>query len=240
MLVPNLGLSICKPIFFTFPAKDANLFPQSMKALVQCDFDGTITEDDASFLLLDTFARGDWRRLLRDYKEHRISVGQFNTTAFALVKADKPALLEALKGMVKIRLGFHELIAYCSRRDFRFVIVSNGLDFYINAILKEIGLENIEVHAAQTQFHPEGIKVQYIGPDGNQLDDGLKQAYIKLFLRQGYRVIYVGNGDSDIAPAKYAHQVFARGELLAYCRENNVKCKPFTKLTEVVTALELL
>ena len=240
MLVPNLGLSICKPIFFTFPAKDANLFPQSMKALVQCDFDGTITEDDASFLLLDTFARGDWRRLLRDYKEHRTSVGQFNTTAFALVKADKPALLEALKGMVKIRPGFNELVAYCSRRNFRFVIVSNGLDFYINAILKEIGLENIEVHAAQTQFHPEGIEVQYIGPDGNQLDDGLKQAYIKLFLRQGYRVIYVGNGDSDILPAKYAHHILARGELLAYCRENNVKCKPFTKLTEVVTALELL
>ena len=194
-----------------------------MKTLAQCDFDGTITEDDASFVLLDIFAHGDWRRLLRDYKERRISVGQFNTRAFALVKADKPALLEAIKGRVKIRPGFHELVAHCSRRDFKLVIVSNGLDFYIKAILKEIGLENIEVHAAQTQFHPEGIKVQYIGPDGKQLDDGLKQAYIKLFLRQGYRVIYAGNGDSDIAPAKYANQVFARGELLSYCKKNNLK-----------------
>lgn len=211
-----------------------------MKTLAQCDFDGTITEDDASFVLLDIFAQGDWRRLLRDYKERKISVGQFNTRAFALVKADKPALLEALKGRVKIRKGFHELVAYCSRRDFKLVIVSNGLDFYIKAILREIGLENIEVHAAQTQFHPEGIEVQYIGPDGKHLDDGLKQAYIKLFLRQGYRVIYAGNGDSDIAPAKYAHQVFARGELLAYCNKNNLECKPFTRFTEVVTALELL
>jgi len=221
-----------------------------MKTLVQCDFDGTITEDDASFLLLDTFAQGDWRRLLRDYKKHRISVGQFNTRAFALVKADKLSLLEAIKGKVsppraqarriKIRPGLHELVAYCSRRNFRFVIVSNGLDFYINAILKEIDLENIEVHAAQTQFHPEGIEVQYIGPDGNQLDDGLKEAYIKLFLKQGYRVVYVGNGDSDILPAKYAHHILARGELLAYCNRNGIGHKPFTKLSEVVTALELL
>ncbi len=240
MLVPNLGLSICKPIFFTFPVKDANLSSQSMKTLAQCDFDGTITEDDASFILLDIFARGDWRRLLRDYKERRISVGQFNTRAFALVKADKPAMLEAIKGRVKIRPDFHELVAYFSSRGFRLVIVSNGLDFYIKAILKEIGLENIEVHAAQTQFHPEGIKVQYIGPDGKQLDDGLKQAYIKLFLRQGYRVIYIGNGDSDIAPAKYAHQVFARGELLAYCKKNNLECKPFEDFNDVVRALEVL
>jgi 2-hydroxy-3-keto-5-methylthiopentenyl-1-phosphate phosphatase len=118
--------------------------------------------------------------------------------------------------------------------------VSNGLDFYIEAILKDIGLENIEVHAAETKFHPEGIRVRYIGPDGKQLADGLKEAYIKLFLKQGYRVIYVGNGDSDVVPAKYAQHIFATGELLAYCKENNLKCQPFDDLTDVARALELL
>jgi len=68
----------------------------------------------------------------------------------------------------------------------------------------------------------------------------LKEAYIKSFLKLGYRVIYVGNGDSDILPAKYAHHILARGELLAYCRKNNLKCKPFNDLADVVRALELL
>jgi len=211
-----------------------------MKTLVQCDFDGTITEEDTSFFLLDAFAQGDWRRLLREYKEHRISVGEFNTRAFAMVKADRPALLEAIKDKVRMRAGFHELVAYCSRRGFRLVIVSNGLDFYIEAILKDIGLENIEMYAAKTRFHPEGMQVRYIDPNGSQLDDGLKEAYIKSFLNQGYRVIYAGNGDSDIVPAKYAHQIFATGELLAYCKENKLKCQPFNDLTDVVSALELL
>jgi len=221
-----------------------------MKTLVQCDFDGTITEADASFFLLDAFAQGDWRQLLRQYKEHKISVGEFNTKAFAMVKVDKPALLEAMKGKalpsslssraVKIRDGFQELVNYCSKRDFSLVIVSNGLDFYIHEILKQVGLENIVVHAAQTQFSTSGVEVRYIGPDGNELDDGLKEACIKLFLEQGYRVIYIGNGDSDISPAKYAHQIFATGELLAYCRENNLECKPFNDFSEIVTALELL
>jgi len=209
-----------------------------MKTLVQCDFDGTVTEEDTSFFLLDAFAQGDWRRLLREYKEHKISVGEFNTKAFAMVKADKPMLLEALKGKVKVRAGLHELVNYCLGKGFRLVLVSNGLDFCIKAVLKELGLENIEVHAAQASFHPEGMKVQYIGPDGKRLEDGFKEAYIKSFLKLGYRVIYMGNGDSDVAPAKYAHYVFATGDLLAYCRENNLKYKPFENFLDIVRDLE--
>jgi len=212
----------------------------TMKTLVQCDFDGTVTEEDASFFILDAFAQGDWRRLLREYKEHRISVGEFNTKAFAMVKDDKPTLLEALKGKVKVRTGLHELVNYCLKKGFRFVIVSNGLDFYIKAVLKDLGLENIEVHAAQASFHPGGMKVQYVGPDGERLEDGFKEAYIKSFLKLGYRVIYMGNGDSDVAPLKYAHHVFATGELLAYCRENNLKYKPFENFIDVVRDIDLL
>jgi 2-hydroxy-3-keto-5-methylthiopentenyl-1-phosphate phosphatase len=211
-----------------------------MKTLVQCDFDGTVTEKDTSFFLLDTFAQGNWRRLLREYKEHRISVGEFNTKAFSMIRADKPTLVKALDSKIKVRAGFHELVNYCRRRGFRLVIVSNGLDFYIEATLKGLGLNNFEVHAARASFHPEGMEVKYLGPDGKRLEDGFKEAYIQFFLKLGYRVIYVGNGDSDFAPAKYAHLVFATGELLAYCRENNLNYKPFENFTDVVRGIDSL
>ncbi|MGB5926474.1 MAG: MtnX-like HAD-IB family phosphatase [Dehalococcoidia bacterium] len=209
-----------------------------MKTLVQCDFDGTITEEDISFLLLDAFAQGDWRTLLREYREHKISVGKFNTRAFAMVKADKHRLLEALQGGVKVRAGFHELVDYCLNKGFRLVIVSNGLDFYIRAVLKDLGLGDVEAYAAQASFHPAGMKVRYMGPDGKRVNDGFKEAYIESFLRLGYRVIYIGNGDSDVAPAKYAHRVFATGDLLAYSKENNLNCKPFKDFRDVVKDLE--
>jgi 2-hydroxy-3-keto-5-methylthiopentenyl-1-phosphate phosphatase len=212
----------------------------TVKILVQCDFDGTVTEEDTSFFLLDAFAQGDWRRLLRNYKEHKISVGEFNTKAFAMVKADKHKLLEALKGNVKVRAGFHELVSYCLGKGFRLVIVSNGLEFYIRAVLKDLRLRNIEVYAAQASFHPEGMKVQYVGPDGKRLEDSFKEAYTQAFLKLGYRVIYIGNGDSDVAPAKYAHHVFATGDLLAYCRENNLKYKLFETFLDVVKELNLM
>ena len=208
--------------------------------IIQCDFDGTITEEDVSFMLLDAFAQGDWRKLFQQYRDNKISVGEFNTRAFAMVKASRKELLEVARSKVKLRAGLHELVAYCQSRGFRLTIVSNGLDFYIKSILKDVGLDNIKVYAAKTRFHRGRLKVQYIAPDGTPLMSDFKEAYIRAFLKQGYRVIYVGNGPSDIAPAALAHHVFARDGLLEGCREMNLKCTPFDDLNDIVRGLELL
>ena len=213
---------------------------EAKKILIQCDFDGTLTEKDVSFLLLDAFADGDWRQLLRQYHEGKTSVNYFNTHAFAMVKADRQTLLQFAEGKVKMRAGVHELMTYCRQRGFRFVIVSNGLDFYIEAVLRDIGIENIEVFAARTQFGPKGIEARYIGPDGNQLEDSFKEAYVRLFLDRGYRLVYVGNGISDISPAKQAHYIFATDGLLDYCKQTNLNCIPFVDLNDVIRGLEQL
>lgn len=211
-----------------------------MKTLFQCDFDGTLTEEDVSFLILDAFATGDWRQLLTQYREGKIPVGYFNMKAFAMVKADKPTLLQFVKSKARIRAGFHELLAYCHRQGFEFVIVSNGLDFYINTILSDMGIDNIQVFAAQTRFIANGIDVRYIGPKGNQLEDNFKDAYVSLFLGRGYRLIYAGNGISDVSPARQAHHIFATGELLTCCQEMNLNCTPFIDLNDVIRGLEFL
>ena len=212
------------------------------KTLVQCDFDGTITEKDVSFALLDAFADGDWRQLLREYEEGRISVGSFNTKAFAMVKADRESLLRIIRDShrVKVRPGLREVVACCRRRGFRFVVVSNGLDFYIHEILEGIGLADIEVFAARTRFRSKGLAVQYIGPDGSPLDNNFKEAYVNLFLADGYRLVYVGNGTSDILPARQCHYVLATGALLAHCEPTKLNCTPFTDFSEVVRVLERL
>jgi len=210
------------------------------KTLVQCDFDGTITEEDVSFLMLDAFAEGDWRAIHRLYEEAKISVGRFNQEAFALVKADRKSLLKATEGKFKIRPGFPEFVACCRRKGFRLVIVSNGLDFYIEEILKGLGLDDIEIHAARTRFFPGQVKVQYVGPDGRPVDDAFKEAYVDLFLSQGYRVIYTGNGVSDFPAARKCHYVFATGNLLSRCQQERLDCIPFSDFTEVAKVLEQL
>jgi 2-hydroxy-3-keto-5-methylthiopentenyl-1-phosphate phosphatase len=208
--------------------------------LIQCDFDGTITEEDVSFALLDAFALGDWREWLQQYKENKISVGEFNTRAFATVKASKAELLEVARNKVRLRDGLHELVSYSRSQGFRFIVVSNGLDFYVKSILKDAGLRDIKVYAATTRFSRQGLKVQYIAPDGTPLVSEFKESYSRAFLKQGYRIIYVGNGPSDIAPAVHAHHIFARDGLLEHCQQLNIKCTPFDDLNDIVTGLKLI
>ncbi|MBI2850954.1 MAG: MtnX-like HAD-IB family phosphatase [Chloroflexi bacterium] len=208
------------------------------KTLVQCDFDGTITEGDVSFFLLDAFGSEGWRQLFKDYEDGKISVGRFNTEAFSSVKADKKTLLEIVRRETKVRPGFQELVACCRRKGLRFVIVSNGLRFYIDDILERLGLADLEVFAAETKFHPGGLKVQYIGPGGDHLDNDFKLAFAKTFLDQGYRLIYVGNGSSDLTPAKKSERIFATGTLLERCQSEKLDCIPFTDLHQVARAIE--
>lgn len=212
--------------------------PKATKTLIQCDFDGTVAEEDVSFMLLDAFADGDWQQLFKAYQEKEITVGRFNAGAFAMVKADRPSLLAVVKGKVKIRAGFQKLVEFCHGRDFRLVIVSNGLDFYIEEVLNDAGLGDIEVFAAHTRFQSDGLQVHYIGPDGKPLDDGFKGTYTNLFLSEGYRIVYVGNGDSDVAPASQCHQVFATGVLPNLCQQHNLDCTPFTDFNQIISFLE--
>lgn len=213
-----------------------------MKTLIQCDFDGTITEKDVSYLLLETFTDGSWREMLREYDAGRLTVGAFNRRAFARIKADRKTLVDFVLNSpeVVIRPGFLEMLDYCSRHGLEFVIVSNGEDFYVDAILGKLGVNHIPAHAATSRFTPAGLEVNYISPEGRLLEEGFKEAYLQLFLRQGYRVLYVGNGSSDIYPARRAHHVFATANLLKKCREEGLKHTPFSDLHDVVRELERL
>jgi 2-hydroxy-3-keto-5-methylthiopentenyl-1-phosphate phosphatase len=211
-----------------------------MAMIVQCDFDGTVTVEDMGFFLLDAFAKKEWRDWLELYRSDKITVGEFNSRAFATVRAAKEELLEATLGRVKLRDGFIELVGYCREKRLRLAIVSNGLDFYIASILENAGLGDVEAHAARTWFRPGGLEVKYIGPDGVPLDNDFKAAYTRLFLKEGFQVAYVGNGPSDINPASLSQHIFARDGLLEYCKEKKLRCRPFEDFHDVIRELAVL
>jgi len=214
-----------------------------MKIAVQIDFDGTVTIKDVSFLLLDTYVGSAWREHLKEYASGRIPVGTFNKKVFGMMKADRKTMTDMVltSERVKIRPGFREFLEYCVKKGFKIVIVSNGLLFYIEAILENLGVRGIkglEIYAARNDFYPGGVKVAYIGPDGTELEDGFKETYTEMLVKQGYSVIYLGNGDSDIYPAWQAKYVFATDQLLKRCRAEKLGCLPFQDFFDVIKGLE--
>ena len=186
---------------------------------------------------MDQFATKPWRPYWDQYKEGKISVGQFNTTVFSLVTADRQTMVDFVQKNARIRPGLARLLEFCRKKQIEFVITSNGLDFYISFILDGLGMNGTRVIAARTQFDPRGLKVQYIGPDGKELMDKFKETYTRLFLSEGYRVIYIGNGVSDFPSARLSYRVFACQDLLESCKEGKLKCIPFDDMNDVVTGL---
>ncbi|HAS27630.1 MAG TPA: 2,3-diketo-5-methylthio-1-phosphopentane phosphatase, partial [Dehalococcoidia bacterium] len=57
-------------------------------------------------------------------------------------------------------------------------------------------------------------------------------------LNEGWRVIIIGNGASDIPAAKLAHYTFATEPMLSLCREEGFNCLPFGNLDDIIKGLE--
>jgi len=212
------------------------------KTAVQLDFDGTVTEEDISFLLLDKYTGNSWHMYLDEYTSGDISVGRFNQSAFGMIRADEKTLTEFVLNSPKTRIrpGLKDFIDYCKAKDLRIIVVSNGLTFYIKAILSNLGIDGLEIHAAENVFSPSGMNVRYLGPDGREVDAGFKESYTDMLLREGYEVIYVGNGTSDIYPSRKASYVFATQDLLRRCQRENIKCYPFKDFRDVIETMKTL
>ncbi len=208
------------------------------KTLLQCDFDGTLTQEDVSFLILDRFAEGDWHSVLCDYQEGKIPVGDFNNRAFAMVKKDRATLEKLVKDEARLRPGLHELVEYCRTHKIVMTVVSNGLDFYIKALLSHNDLGHIKISAARTIFTPNGLDARYYGHDGQELITEFKANYTKKFIEEGYRVLYAGNGPSDIPASRLATHTFAIESLLEYYRREKLPHTPFSDLNDIVAGLK--
>jgi 2-hydroxy-3-keto-5-methylthiopentenyl-1-phosphate phosphatase len=211
-----------------------------MKKIVQLDFDGTVTLEDVSYFLLDKYAGDLWRSYLDEYSAGRINVGTFSKKVFGMFKDDRRTMTEAVltSDRTKIRPGFREMLGYLSSRNVKVVIVSHGLEFYIDALLKTQGLSNIEVHAAENEFSPQGMKIRYSGPDGRELDTGFKEAYTRFLMKSGYDVIYIGDGTSDIDSCRLVYHVFATGALVELGRDEKLAFTPFDDFHDVIRGLE--
>ena len=212
------------------------------KTAIQIDFDGTVTLEDVSFLLLDTYVGPKWREAHKEYAAGKISVGSFNKIVFGMMQADKKTMTDLVLSdpSVKVRPGFKELIDYCREKGYKIIIVSNGLTFYIEALLEKEGIKGLEIVAAENVFFKGGMSVRYVNPDGKEVDTAFKESYTADLRKKGYDVIYIGNGTSDIYPARLARHVFATQDLLEKCKKDGLAHYPFGDFYDVLKVLEKL
>jgi len=202
--------------------------------IIQCDFDGTIIRNNLSVLLREKYACGDWQKIESDYLNGHLTVEQSNKLQFAFIKEPNEKLQEFVHRNIEVRPGFVEFVRYCEESSIPFVIVSSGLDFYIETVLQQIGLSDLEVRCGHTSFGKDGIIVTYTDPEGNTISRGFKKKYLAWLKKRGKSITYIGDGLSDLEAACQADHVFATGHLVKLLGGQSIPCRSFSDFHELL------
>lgn len=208
-----------------------------MANVICLDFDDTIVLDNTARQLFERFAAPGWRQLEDDYHAGRLSVEQFNAAAFDLIEAPEDELRSYVRRVTRVRPGFTDLIDWAQWNDWLALVVSNGFDFYVDEVLRGLGLDRVMRHAGRTRKEYRW-RVRYLSPRGIEVQEGFKVAYAASLKAAGDLVVYIGDGASDVEAARLAPVVFARDTLLARLEGRHERVFPFETFTDVVEVLQ--
>jgi len=152
---------------------------------------------------------------------------------FSTVEASRQGM-EAFLRTVNIDPGFKPLLGYCREKNYPFAIVSDGLRWYIDYVLNTHGIERTNVYAGDIFFEEEGFRFEYPWFDpAFPLRSTAKPVIVKEYQRRGHRVIFVGDGLSDVEAAEIADVVYAKDVLLEISRERGIEAREFEDLFDV-------
>ncbi len=205
---------------------------------VLSDFDGTITTVDIAEVLLERFAPGRWQRIEALHRARTIGTRETLARQFALVHEGRDALVRAVRSDARMDPTFPAFLRFCRGEGIPFEIVSEGLDVYIEPLLADWGLD-VPLRTNRTAFDDGRMRIEYPFADpGCTLCGTCKLRRVFDLRVAGHRVVYVGDGDSDLCPAVEADVVFAKERLAELCESESIPCHRFGTFAEVQREME--
>ena len=200
-----------------------------MKQLILCDFDGTISVRDTGYLLINQFTSGNWEAIDRDFREGKIGSKEAYSRIAEILTGKESTLLRFIQEHSNIDPSFPIFYHYCRDNGVDIKIVSDGLDFYIKAILEIHRLSQIPFYANSIHFREgEGIDITF--PHSGEecgLCGTCKKKLIQIHRKEYDSILFVGNGLSDTCAAEEADFVFAKDSLYPYCIDQDITCHFF-------------
>lgn len=182
------------------------------KTIILCDFDGTASPMDVGNELLCRFTGDGWEEIDRDYCTGKIGSRAAYTKIAPLFRGTRTEMLEYVLSMATLDRDFEVFYRLCRQNGIDVKIVSDGLDFYIEALLNKYGLTQMEYHANCAVFQGDDrVSFEFPGASEDCGRCGNCKRAILDRCRPAYdRIIYVGDSYSDICPARDADLVFAK------------------------------
>jgi 2-hydroxy-3-keto-5-methylthiopentenyl-1-phosphate phosphatase len=207
-----------------------------------CDFDGTaLTEDLGDAVSIHFAGHGAWREAEDRYGRGELTFGELLAAIFAPVRAGREEIAAFARGRAVFRDGFERLVARSRARGEPFVIVSAGLDVYIEAVLERLDpalRRHLELRCNRGAPSPAGLGVSFYPAEGGCGRCGFcKGTAVRELKARGHRVAVCGDGSADRCAAEDADLVFARGRLPRHLDAAGIPYRRFESFDEVLAAV---
>ena len=214
---------------------------KNSKIAVLSDFDGTITTNNVLNSLYGKFAPPSYRETLERWNRGEISTMEEIETVFATISASRVEM-ESFLDSVELDPGFPSLLNYCLEAGIKFVIVSDGLVWYIEYIMRHQEIQEVEeVYACEIHFDQGGYRFSYPWFDpSTPMRSVSKSTIVRDYQSWGYKVVFIGDGVSDFEAAQVADIVYARDVLLDYTKDHGIQAREFSNMGDIIGDLEKL
>jgi 2-hydroxy-3-keto-5-methylthiopentenyl-1-phosphate phosphatase len=212
--------------------------------VVFCDFDGTITQVDVTDQILSQFAHPAWQEIEQEWVRGVIGSRECLERQLALVKASTDEL-DALIDAVPVDPDFPSFYRFLKRRAIPLFVVSDGFDYVIRRVLARSGVDGDlrnGQHLFASGLRVEGRRLRLSFPHmPAPCTHGCATCKVEIIRRvapERRPVIFIGDGLSDRFALEGANLVFAKRQLLAFCREKSISCHPFETFRDIEAVLE--
>jgi 2-hydroxy-3-keto-5-methylthiopentenyl-1-phosphate phosphatase len=206
---------------------------------ILCDFDGTALSFDLGDQVAIHFAgEASYQAAEDGYRAGHYGFGTLLQKVFGPIQASREEIADFARSRAAWRPGFETFLEACARAGRPFLIVSAGLDAYIEPVVAALPAplrHHLEVRANRADCSPDGMTVAFHGPDCG-FCGACKGLVVEELQRAGHEVVVLGDGAGDRCAARAADFVFARAgsSLVRWCEEQGVPHRVFTTFHEVI------
>ncbi|TXI01519.1 MAG: phosphoserine phosphatase [Rhizobium sp.] len=206
---------------------------------VFCDFDGTISIEDATDMVLSRFAGSEWEDIEQLWKQGLIGSGECMRRQIALIEASRQELDRFLDTLA-IDPGFEGFLSYCRGGGLPVTIVSDGVDYFIRRILARHGIDGLPIVAnVLTCSVAKGRESYSLFPPfaATGCLSGAGVCKCRVVDNTDLRV-YIGDGRSDFCVSDKVDLVFAKAKLVDYCEESGIPYVGFDDFSDLLPKME--
>ncbi len=208
---------------------------------VLVDFDDTAATQNVAELLLNRFGDPTWTDVRERFRQGELSLKDYQEITFRQMRAGKSEMQSYVREHACFRGYFARLAGYCEERLVPMCILSQGVDFYIQALLDATRFPSMPVHAVRAEFDENaeriiGYAYDFPYPDAPELGNS-KAVMVRRFQDAGYHVFFAGDGRSDFEAGEVADTVFAHRQMAEMCTDAGIAYIQFTDFGPVLEAL---